>query len=106
MSFLTCFCDLPQKLHFSSSPPSPNLATRSFPLRSSAGGRDGAARVGELPCGDHLVDDAVLLGLGSGQHEVAVGVSGHLLLRLTGVVGEDALQEVPHAEDLLGLDLD
>ena len=27
MSFLTCFCDLPQKLHFSSSPVSPNFAT-------------------------------------------------------------------------------
>jgi hypothetical protein len=31
MSFLTCFCDLPQNEHFSSSPPSPNLATVSFP---------------------------------------------------------------------------
>ena len=27
MSFFTCFCDLPQKEHFSSSPPSPNFAT-------------------------------------------------------------------------------
>src|SRR6266516_5139995 len=26
ISFLTCFCDLPQKEHFSRSPPSPNLA--------------------------------------------------------------------------------
>src|SRR6267154_695320 len=27
MSFLTCFCDLPQKEHFSRSPPSPIRAT-------------------------------------------------------------------------------
>jgi hypothetical protein len=33
--FLTCFCDLPQKLHFSSSPVSPNLATVTFPLDSA-----------------------------------------------------------------------
>ncbi len=32
MSFLTCFWDLPQKEHFSSSPPSPNLATVEIPL--------------------------------------------------------------------------
>src|SRR5207342_134654 len=31
MSFLTCFWDLPQNEHFSSSPPSPNLATSSPP---------------------------------------------------------------------------
>jgi hypothetical protein len=28
MSFLTCFWDLPQKEHFSRSPPSPNFGTR------------------------------------------------------------------------------
>src|SRR5215218_7924636 len=32
MSFLTCFCDLPQNEHLSSSPPSPNLATVADPL--------------------------------------------------------------------------
>src|ERR1039458_9838367 len=31
ISFFTCFCDLPQKLHFTRSPPSPNFAT-SVPL--------------------------------------------------------------------------
>src|SRR5688500_2426210 len=34
MSFLTCFCDLPQKEHLSSSPPAPNLATCCPPSRS------------------------------------------------------------------------
>src|SRR3954469_20650123 len=37
MSFFTCFCDLPQKEHFSSSPPSPNFATSS-PLSLCRGG--------------------------------------------------------------------
>src|SRR5664279_760859 len=32
MSFLTCFCDLPQKEHFSRSPPSPMRATRTLSL--------------------------------------------------------------------------
>src|SRR6056297_701050 len=31
MSFFTCFCDLPQKEHFNSSPVSPNFATCRFP---------------------------------------------------------------------------
>ena len=31
MSFLTCFCDLPQNEHFNSSPVSPNLATVCYP---------------------------------------------------------------------------
>src|SRR3954454_7040106 len=31
MSFLTCFCDLPQKEHFSRSPPSPIRATYVLP---------------------------------------------------------------------------
>ena len=34
MSFLTCFCDLPQKLHFTRSPPSPNFATSVSPRPS------------------------------------------------------------------------
>src|SRR4029079_15760017 len=107
MSFFTCFCDFPQKLHFSSSPPSPNLATidepPAVPLR---GGRDRTAGVGELPGGDHLVAAAVLLGLTRGQDEVAVGVRCDLLLRLAGVDGDDVLEEVAHAHDLLRLDLD
>ncbi|GGM72111.1 hypothetical protein GCM10007977_087310 [Dactylosporangium sucinum] len=31
MSFFTCFCDLPQKEHFSRSPPSPIRATYDLP---------------------------------------------------------------------------
>ena len=51
MSFLTCFCDLPQNEHLSSSPPSPNLATSSAPglvgCAVSADGGDRAAVVGQ-----------------------------------------------------------
>ena len=68
MSFLTCFCDLPQNEHFSSSPVSPNFATvsssfarsRSVCRRRSAdrtGAVDGVARR------DHIVDDAIREGL-------------------------------------------
>src|SRR5437773_9855005 len=61
MSFLTCFCDLPQNEHFSSSPPSPNLATVAAPLscdRRTSTGPDGTSLVGQLPRGDDLIDDA------------------------------------------------
>src|SRR3954470_16680177 len=76
MSFFTCFCDFPQNEHFSRSPPSPNLATVADPLvLVSAGCRHPAALVGELPGGDHLVDDAVLLGLDRGQDEIPVCVT-------------------------------
>src|SRR5690349_24355708 len=62
MSFLTCFCDLPQNEHFSSSPPSPNLATDAPPFRSFCSARpDGAGLVGQLASRDDLVDDAVCL---------------------------------------------
>ena len=76
MSFLTCFWDLPQNEHLSSSPPSPNLAISLVPLF----GLSGADRLRSGRCcprssvRDDLVDDAVLLGLGGGQHEVPVGV--------------------------------
>src|SRR5689334_17877782 len=35
MSFLTCFCDLPQKEHLSRSPPSPIRATYDLPAFTS-----------------------------------------------------------------------
>src|SRR5881392_2342006 len=101
MSFFTCFCDLPQNEHLSSSPPSPNFATVDEPPGSLRGGRDRAAVVSELPGGDHLVDDAVFLGLVRGQYEIAVGILVDLLDRLAGVVGDDLAHEVPHPQDLL-----
>src|SRR6478735_9593598 len=115
MSFLTCFWLFPQNEHFSRSPPSPNLATTPPPDRhwfepdAWASGSAHACRHAdscELTVGDHLVDDPVLLRLRGTHDEVAVGVAAHLLDLLPGVVGEDLVEGLAHAHDLLGLDLD
>src|SRR6478672_4208668 len=103
MSFLTCFCDLPQNEHFSSSPPSPNFATS--PPAPLADARD-LRHLGQLAGQDDFVDDAVVFSLVGVHDEVAVGVLADLLHGLAGVVGQHALQELAHAHDLLGLDLD
>src|SRR6266516_236303 len=87
MSFLTCFCDFPQKEHFSRSPPSPMRATYasspSCPLTARPAARmaDGTPPWGPLhlvcrltvvsaslqstqfPRGQHLVHETVRLGL-------------------------------------------
>ena len=55
---------------------------------------------------DDLVDHAVGHGLFRRHDEVAVGVLGHLLLGLAGVLGQHAREQVAHAQDLLGLQLD
>src|ERR1700712_5241301 len=96
ISFLTCFCDLPQNEHFSSSPPSPNFATCPLPL--SADARD-LRHLGQLAGQDDLVDDAVVLGLVGVHDEVAVGVLADLLHGLAGVVGQHTLQKLTHAHD-------
>src|SRR6478752_4589654 len=111
MSFFTCFCDLPQNEHFSSSPPSPNFATLGYPrsVRSacaSAHRGDRAAGVGELSSRDDLVDDAVLLGFLRRHYKVAVGVAVDLLDRLPGVARQELLEEHPHPQDLPGRQLD
>src|SRR4051812_16783870 len=89
ISFFTCFCDLPQKLHFTRSLPSPNLAIAwslpRSPAASGHAGRDGHG--GELTGGEDVVDQAVVLGLGRGEDEVPVGVAVDPLDRLAGVVG-------------------
>src|SRR5437899_3430178 len=102
MSFFTCFCDLPQKLHFTRSPPSPNFATVPPLLRHTCGLRDTC----QLTSRDHLVDDAVLLRLFRAHDEVAVGVLLDLLDGLARVLGQHLVQEISHAQDLLGLQLD
>src|SRR5204863_240350 len=56
--------------------------------------------------GDHLVNDTIFLRLDRIHDEVAVGVVRDLLHRLLGVEGEDVVQAVLDAEDLLGLDGD
>src|SRR6478735_904736 len=91
MSFLTCFCDLPQNEHFSSSPLSPNFATRSSPVSQSA---DRAGAVDRQARRDHVVDDAIRESLVRLHHEIAVGVGVDPLDRLPRVVGEDLLQQV------------
>src|SRR6202043_469 len=94
MSFFTCFCDFPQKEHFSRSE-SPNLAMFSrHPVWIQAPILRGSRRRGskfrlQFPGGDDLVDDAVFLPLLRGHDEVAVGVTLDLLDGLTGVLGED-----------------
>src|SRR3954454_10942910 len=103
MSFLTCFCDLPQKLHFSSSPVSPNLATAPSPRDSTRpGSADGTGAVHRVARRDHGVDDAIRASLLRLHHEVAVGVDVDALQRLTAVRGQDLLEEVAHRQDLLG----
>src|SRR5215468_4712063 len=105
MSFFTCFWLFPQKEHFSRSPPSPNFATApSLPPDSSRGLLRTLCRRyrSELPVGDDLVDDAVFLGLVAAHDEVAVGVLRDPFQGLAGVVREDLVEELPHADDLLG----
>src|SRR4051812_41446260 len=102
MSFLTCFWLLPQKEHLSRSPPSPNLATANprshllFPVprcprkspescpASVRARRRGNRR--QLAARDHVVDDAVVLGLLAAHDEVAIGVAAHPVDRLARVV--------------------
>src|SRR3954447_3562591 len=101
MSFLTCFWDLPQKLHFSSYPPSPNLATWSTPVfLPSAGPRDGPGVVGQRAGRDDLVDDAVRERLIRGQHEVALRVLVDLLGFLARVVRQQLVELDAHPQDL------
>src|SRR3954449_2661677 len=106
ISFLTCFCDLPQKLHFSSSPPSPNLATSWTPVFLPSAGPSDGPRVGGQRAGrDDLVDDAVRERLIRGHHEVALGVLVDLLCFLARVVREQLVELDAHPEDLLGRQL-
>ena len=49
---------------------------------------------GEFAVLQHLVDDAVLLGLRGGEDLVAVDVDADLLRRLAGVPGQGLLQRV------------
>src|SRR3954463_3073969 len=65
------------------------------------------ALVGDLlGAGDHIVDEAVLLGLLGGEPAVPVGVSLDLLERLSGVLADQVEQHLLDVQRLLRLDLD
>src|SRR5918994_5288519 len=107
ISFFTCFWDLPQNEHLSSSPPSPNLATSvAPPFGVLARPSDRAGYVGCLPRRDYVVDDAVVPGFLGTHHEVAVGVLVDPLLALPGVARQDLVEELAHAQHLPGRQLD
>ena len=55
---------------------------------------------------DHLVDQAVLLGLVGRQEEVALGVALDLLDRLAGALGQDLVQLLARLQDVARVDLD
>src|SRR5689334_2100613 len=95
MSFLTCLCDLPQKLQRSCSFASVGRAIASLPQAYP-----------KLMLGDHPVNDAVLLGLLRGHEVVALGVVANLVVVLLGVLGDDLVQALADVDDLLGVDLD
>src|SRR4249920_20173 len=83
ISFLTCRCDLPQKLQRSCSLESVGLAI-SVSRRTSP--------VLPLVVRDHAVDDAVGLSLVRGHEVVALGVRAHLVVVLLGVQREDLVE--------------
>src|SRR5437588_13105457 len=113
MSFFTCFCDFPQKEHFSRSE-SPNLAMFSpSPGLDQApilrGSRHGGSKFRlHFPRGENGVDDAVLLGLLRRHDEVPVRVLLHLLDGMAGLLGQDLVQElvVPPVILVLALHVD
>src|SRR5258707_11922143 len=83
MSFLTCFCDFPQKEHFSRSPPSPNFATRCSQLQEPPWLRPylrccDCSYLGRLfecrSTGNNLVDYTVGLSLFCRHDEVSVTI--------------------------------
>src|SRR3954452_23171396 len=92
INFLTCFCDLPQKLHFTRSLDSPNLAT-GLPLACRLRHARGLREARQLACRYDLVDDPVRLRLVRAHDEVPVGVLLDLLNRLAAVHCEHLVQE-------------
>src|ERR1700742_569983 len=96
MSFLTCRCDLPQKLQRSCSLPSlaraiPDSFYPDLPETASADSLSGLSpRL--VPMGDHRVDDSVAHCVFRAQEEVPLHVPRNLFLRLAGVLGVDLLQ--------------
>src|SRR3954447_25351175 len=97
MSFLTCRCDFPQKEHSSCSLESVGRAILLFPV---------LPKTRCLVLRDHTVDYAVLGRLFGGHEVIALGIRANLLVRLPGVIGNDAIEALADVDDLLGVDLD
>jgi hypothetical protein len=97
MSFFTSFCDLPQKEQVSEES---RLSTGHAVVTPYL-----AVLLGLL-ADEHLVDEAVGLGLLGAHEVVALGVLLDLLDRLAGVLGEQPVQVVAGLEQLAGVDLD
>src|SRR3954464_16003354 len=89
MSFLTCRCDLPQKLQRSCSFASVGRAIASLPQASP-----------KLMLGDHPVLRPVLHCLFGGHEVVALGVRAYLVVVLPGVLGDDVVQALADVDDL------
>src|SRR3990172_5269448 len=107
MSFLTCFCDLPQKLHLRSSPPSPNLAI-CLPSATCNSRRWLHLRGyrSQLPACQHSIDHTVIPCF-LGQHPIIpLGVKRNFFVALAGVIGQDPVELVAHLDDQPSLYLD
>src|ERR1700720_4266773 len=86
ISFLTCRCDLPQKLQRSCSLESVGLAI-SLALPES-----GVPAIPALVLRDHSIDNSVLLRLLRAHEVVALGVVANLLELFVRVLGDDLVQ--------------
>src|SRR5438874_9752530 len=115
MSFLTCFCDFPQKEHFSRSPPSPNFATRCSQLQEPTWLRPylrscDCSHLGRLfkcrTTRNDLVDYTVGFCFFRRHDEVSVTIFRNFFDRLTSVIGKDLVEQPAVAQDLARLDLD
>src|SRR5450432_3198487 len=115
MSFFTSFWDLPQKEQerFPCSSRLRSVGTvKKRSTSPSPWGNDERGRRGHLLGGDgrllheHLVDEAVLLGLAGAHEVVALGVRLDALDGLTRVPHEQVVELVARAQDFLGVDVD
>src|SRR4030095_12049582 len=107
MSLRTSFWLLPQNEHFKLPLPSrvrAILPSLLLDLRRER--RLLADRPSRRLGGNHFVNDFIFFGL-LGRHEkVPIGVALDLLHALSGVMHEDAVELLAHAQNLPGLDVD
>src|SRR4051812_2789298 len=97
MSFLTCRCDLPQKLQRSCSLPSlaraiPVSFYPEFGKTARAAVLSDSLDTYSVAVRNHGIDDAVFLGFRRTEEEISLHVARNLLLALAGVMGVNLLQ--------------